>query len=113
MMTTLFRTTTLALFALLVSLPFAGAGSANPDWMPAGATVTTDNPAPSATCTELMQGNMVTAAVQIELGRYTPGDYTYGHVMIEGAANVFDWRTGSVTRQIEPGFNLVIATDTE
>jgi hypothetical protein len=113
MKTALFRMTTLAAFALLITLPFVPVVSATPDVMSACATVTAANPTPSDTCTELMQENMQPAAVQIDLDRYTLSSYTYWHVITEGAANVFDVPDGNVTRQIEPGFNFVIATDTE
>jgi hypothetical protein len=67
---------------------------------------------PSADCLAVMQSEPEPAVVEVPLDTQTLYTYSYWHVQTEGPANVYDVPDGSVIRQIEPGFNFVIATDT-
>lgn len=75
------------------------------------AHITYTNLTPSAACLRVMEAHLQPTVVEIPLDRYTISNYSYWHVTTEGPANVFDVPNGNVIRQIEPGFNFVIATD--
>jgi hypothetical protein len=93
-------------------LAVAGVTSAS-DVASACATVTTENPTPSEGCMDWMEGHLEPAVAEVDLDLQTIGNYSYWHVITEGAASVYDVPNGGVIRQIEPGFNFVIAVDTE
>lgn len=66
----------------------------------------------SADCLSVIEANPEPTLIEVPLDGYTLGNYSYWHVTTEGAANVYDAPNGGVIRQIEDGFNFVIATDT-
>jgi len=67
---------------------------------------------PDAACTRIMRSEPQPSVVQVPLDQQTIYTYSYWHVISEGNALVFDAPDGNVIREIEHGFNFVIATDT-
>ncbi len=92
--------------ALTVAAPV----SAN-DVASACAGITVANPNPTNACISFMETKVAPAVTPIPEDKYTLSQYTYYHVITPDAANVYDAPNGGVIRQIEPGFNFVIATD--
>ncbi len=108
------RFATIAGFLIALGVvPFTANADPSIDLMAACAGVTLENPTPNQGCMDVMLAYMEPAVVPIELDRFTLSSYTYWKVVSEGWANVFDVPNGTPIRQIEPGFNFVIATDTE
>jgi hypothetical protein len=66
----------------------------------------------SEDCLAAIEAQPEPTLIQVPRDGYTMNTYSYWHVVTEGAANVYDAPAGNIVRQIEPGFNFVIATDT-
>ena len=76
------------------------------------ATVTFDNPTPTPECLSLIEAHLDPVLIEVPRDGYTLSNYSYWRVITEGYAPVFEAPDGGVVREIEPGFNFVIATDT-
>lgn len=66
---------------------------------------------PDADCLAAVEANLEPSVIDIPQDRYTLSTYTYWKVTASPAP-VFDAPGGSITRQIESGFNFVKAVDT-
>lgn len=67
---------------------------------------------PDPNCAAVMTAHPAPTVIEVPQDTYTLSAYSYWKVITDGPANVFDVPNGGVVRQIEPGFNFVIATDT-
>jgi hypothetical protein len=67
---------------------------------------------PDPACAAVMESHPVPTVLEVPQDTFTLSNYSYWKVITEGAANVYDAPNGGVVRQIEPGFNFIIAVDT-
>jgi hypothetical protein len=67
---------------------------------------------PDPACAAVMESHPVPTVLEVPQDTFTLSNYSYWKVITEGAANVYDAPNGGVMRQIEPGFNFIIAVDT-
>ncbi len=67
---------------------------------------------PDPECAAVMESHPAPTVIEVPQDTFTLSNYSYWKVITDGPANVFDAPNGNVARQIEPGFNFIIATDT-
>lgn len=106
------RSLSLAALIALVGISLLPARSAQAIGFAECATVTFENPTPTPECLSLIEAHIDPVLIPVARDGYTLSNYSYWRVVTEGAAPVFDSPNGGLLREIEPGFNFVIATDT-